>query len=249
MVVLPLVPVMPTTASDSLGRPHAAAAAGPSARRVSSTTIWGTSMSTTWSTKSATAPASTARWAKVWPSTCAPRTQANSTPGDTRDDECVMPVDGGGARPRPHGRRGPTAAPSRSPTATRWESSVSRSRRNRSSRAAAAAPSSCTSIGARSWNAGRRGGAAGPLARDLGLVDRHQHGDLRIFGREEPDEAGIGRLTPAFEEVRAVLLGHQPGTGLAGDRQPGNLRGVGGAIACDTRRRASSTGPRWRPPR
>ena len=48
------------------------------------------------------------------------------------------------------------------------------------------------------------------------LVDRHQHGDLRILGREEADEAGVVHALAGGVEV-AVLLRLEAGAGLAGD--------------------------------
>ena len=86
VVVLPLVPVTPTTARRRDGWPWKAAATGPMAARTSSTTTWGTSTwgtstSTKRSTSRATAPAATAWAAKSWPSAVAPRTQQNSVPG------------------------------------------------------------------------------------------------------------------------------------------------------------------------
>ena len=83
MVVLPLVPVMPTTSSSAVGSPWKRAAAGPIAARTSGTNSSGTaSPSGRWQT-SATAPRSTAWGAKSWPSARNPGTQKKSVPGVT----------------------------------------------------------------------------------------------------------------------------------------------------------------------
>ena len=61
VVVLPSVPVMPTTVNACEGSPNDQAAALASAARASTTTIWGTATpGTARSTRTATAPASTA---------------------------------------------------------------------------------------------------------------------------------------------------------------------------------------------
>ena len=83
MVVLPFVPVMPTTSSSAVGSPKKRAAAGPIARRASSTTISGTPSPSGRSHTSAAAPRSTASGAKSWPSAVKPGTQKNSVPGFT----------------------------------------------------------------------------------------------------------------------------------------------------------------------
>jgi hypothetical protein len=60
VVVLPLVPVMPTIASAAVGSPLKRAAAGAIAARTSGTRTSGTPMFSGWSTTSATAPLATA---------------------------------------------------------------------------------------------------------------------------------------------------------------------------------------------
>ena len=83
VVVLPLVPVMPTTRSSAVGSSWKRAAAGPIAARTSGTTISGTPRPSGRSTTSATAPRSTASGAKSWPSAVKPRTQKKRLPGRT----------------------------------------------------------------------------------------------------------------------------------------------------------------------
>ena len=84
VVVLPLVPVTPTTRSSRVGSPQKRAASGAIAARASATTTCGTASSSSRSTTSAAAPASTAPGAKSWPSVLPPGTQKNSVPGPTR---------------------------------------------------------------------------------------------------------------------------------------------------------------------
>ena len=83
VVVLPLVPVIPTTRSSAVGSPWKRAAAGPIAARTSSTTTSGTPRPSGRSHTSATAPRSTASGAKSWPSAVKPRTQKKSVPEET----------------------------------------------------------------------------------------------------------------------------------------------------------------------
>ena len=83
VVVLPLVPVTPTTRSSAVGSPQKRAASGAIAARASATTTCGTATSSSRSTTSAAAPASTARAANSCPSTFSPGTQKNSVPGPT----------------------------------------------------------------------------------------------------------------------------------------------------------------------
>ena len=103
VVVLPLVPVTPTTASRRDGCRWRAAAARAMAARLSATTTWGTvdAASTGRSHSRATAPAATAWGAKSWPSAIRPRTQQNSDPGRTSRDVAVMAVDVGAAAGSP----------------------------------------------------------------------------------------------------------------------------------------------------
>ena len=96
VVVLPLVPVTPTTDNRRDGWSKKAAAAGARAARESVTSTWGTSApgpaagrSTSSSTTRATAPAATARAAKRCPSKRDPRTQKNSAPGTTASESEV----------------------------------------------------------------------------------------------------------------------------------------------------------------
>ena len=83
MVVLPFVPVTPTSASSIVGSPWKAAASGAIAARASATSTSGTPRSSGRSTTSALAPASTAPGANSWPSLLIPRTQKNSVPAST----------------------------------------------------------------------------------------------------------------------------------------------------------------------
>ncbi len=82
-MVLPFVPVMPTTGSRAVGSPRQRAAATAIAARTSSTTTSGTPSSSGRSTTSAAAPRATASGAKSWPSRVKPGTQKNSVPGCT----------------------------------------------------------------------------------------------------------------------------------------------------------------------
>ena len=83
VVVLPLVPVMPTTASSAVGSPCMRAAARAIAARTSSTSSSGTPRPSGRWTTSAAAPRATASGAKSCPSRVNPGTQKNSVPGTT----------------------------------------------------------------------------------------------------------------------------------------------------------------------
>jgi len=88
LVVLPLVPVMPTIFRRAVGSPCRAAAAGAIAARTSGTSTCGTggepgSSATTWSTTSAAAPSRAASSAKSWPSRVKPVTQKKTVPSPT----------------------------------------------------------------------------------------------------------------------------------------------------------------------
>ena len=83
VVVLPLVPVMPTTGSRAVGSPWKRAAATAIAERTSSTQTSGTPSPSGRATTSAAAPRSTAPGAKSWPSRVKPGTQKNTKPGST----------------------------------------------------------------------------------------------------------------------------------------------------------------------
>ncbi len=83
VVVLPFVPVTPTTSSSIVGSPWKAAASGAIAARASATSTSGTPSSSGRSTTSALAPAWTAPGANSWPSLFIPRTQKNSVPAST----------------------------------------------------------------------------------------------------------------------------------------------------------------------
>ena len=83
VVVLPLVPVMPTTRSSAVGSPWKRAAACAIAARMSSTWTSGTPSPSGRQTTSAAAPRATASGAKSWPSRVKPGTQKNSVPGCT----------------------------------------------------------------------------------------------------------------------------------------------------------------------
>ena len=82
---------------------------------------------------------------------------------------------------------------------------------------------------------GRGGGAAeAVVGAGRRLVDRDQHGHLRILGREEADEARVVHAVRRLVvEVRAVGLGLVPGAGLAGDVEPLDLGAFAGALAHD----------------
>ena len=80
-VVLPLVPVTPTTSRSRDGWPASAAAASAMPTRASATTAWGTASSSGRSTITAAAPRATASGAKSWPSARVPRRAQNRAPG------------------------------------------------------------------------------------------------------------------------------------------------------------------------
>ena len=82
-VVLPLVPVMPISIIFSAGFPKNSDAIYELAMRTSSTSTCGTSMDSSRSTTSATAPFATACGAKSWASMRRPGVQKNSAPGVT----------------------------------------------------------------------------------------------------------------------------------------------------------------------
>ena len=83
VVVLPFVPVIPTTGRRAVGSPWKRAAATAIAARTSSTWTSGTPSSSGRATTSAAAPRETASDAKSWPSRVKPGTQKNSVPGVT----------------------------------------------------------------------------------------------------------------------------------------------------------------------
>ena len=83
VVVLPLVPVTPTTFSSPVGSPQNRAARGAIAARASPTTTSATPSPSARSTTNPTAPASTAAAANRCPSTFSPGTQKNNAPGST----------------------------------------------------------------------------------------------------------------------------------------------------------------------
>ena len=84
VVVLPFVPVTPTTASCSLGRPQSTCASGPSAARTRSARTCGSATAGSGrSTSSAIAPRAAASDASSCPSRDDPGTQAKSVPGET----------------------------------------------------------------------------------------------------------------------------------------------------------------------
>ena len=91
VVVLPSVPVMPSTPRSWLGSPYHQVAAVASAGCVAATTSWATSRSRGRSSRSADAPARTAVSAKSCPSTCAPGIATNRPPGITRRESWVTP--------------------------------------------------------------------------------------------------------------------------------------------------------------
>jgi hypothetical protein len=83
VVVLPLVPVIPTTARRAVGSPWKRAAAGAIAARTERTRTSGTPRPRGRSTTSADAPAWTAAGAKSCPSARKPGTQKKSVPATT----------------------------------------------------------------------------------------------------------------------------------------------------------------------
>ncbi len=83
VVVLPLVPVTPSTRSSAVGSLQNRAASGAIAARASATTTWGTWTSSSRSTTSAAAPAAAAAGPNSCPSTFSPGTQKNKVPGPT----------------------------------------------------------------------------------------------------------------------------------------------------------------------
>ena len=95
VVVLPFVPVMPTTRMRSLGCPWKSAASSASARRASATRSIGTPMPASGcSETTATAPRSTACRANVAPSAWTPLSATNTPPGSTARESYAMPVIG-----------------------------------------------------------------------------------------------------------------------------------------------------------
>ncbi len=108
-VVLPFVPVTPTTARLAEGSPKNAAASGAIATRVSSTITWATSRPSDRSTSSAVAPLATAAAAKSCPSTRSPRRQQNSVPGPTRRESWVIAAGATACSPRRPMTRRPCA--------------------------------------------------------------------------------------------------------------------------------------------
>ena len=113
VVVLPLVPVIPTTFSRAVGSPWKAAAAGPIASRTLGTTTSGTPRSSGRSHTSAAAPRSTASGAKSWPSARKPGTQKKRAPGRTAALEYARAVMSTGGTPGPRSSRRSTAGESR----------------------------------------------------------------------------------------------------------------------------------------
>ncbi len=83
MVVLPLVPVTPTTESSRDGSPYQRDAASAIARRTEGTTTCGAPTPGSRSQTMAAAPAATAAAAKSCPSNESPGTQKKSVPSAT----------------------------------------------------------------------------------------------------------------------------------------------------------------------
>ena len=83
VVVLPLVPVTPTTRRARDGSPYQRAAMSAMARRTEGTTTCGALTPVSRSHTSAAAPASTAAAANAWPSNESPGTQKKSVPSAT----------------------------------------------------------------------------------------------------------------------------------------------------------------------
>ena len=105
VVVLPLVPVIPTVRSAAVGSPWKRAAAAAMATRTSPTTTCGTGRSSSWVTTRPAAPRATASGAKSWPSRVKPGTQKNSVPGSTRRLSNASPVISTSAGPSPRSSR------------------------------------------------------------------------------------------------------------------------------------------------
>src|SRR4051812_9029913 len=104
VVVLPFVPVMPTTSSSAVGSPWKRAAAGAIAARALSTRTSGTPRPSGRSTTSAAAPRSTAAGAKSWPSAVNPGTQKKRNPGSTLRLSNASPRISGSGPPAASGR-------------------------------------------------------------------------------------------------------------------------------------------------
>ena len=113
VVVLPFVPVTPTTRSRAVGRPWKAAASGPIAARTLGTTTSGTPVPSGRSHTSAAAPRRTASAANTCPSTTKPGTQKKSVPGVTPSLRYASPAIGTSSRPgSPGGAAIPAASSS-----------------------------------------------------------------------------------------------------------------------------------------
>src|SRR5437879_11344970 len=214
VVVLPAVPVTPTTSKSELGLRKNATAAGPSARRTSATTSGGPATSSGRSTTSATAPAPTAAAAISCPSAREPRTQKKSVPG-------------------------PTARVSYARSAI----STGAGFRKSAGASAGASRSSCIplSLAARPavvWGylhvlqvvcgdlrEGRRGHDTAP-DRVPRLVDHDEDDELRVRGRHHADER---RDVPSLR-VPAVAVRHLRRPGLPSDLVPGHGRERPGAL-------------------
>ena len=93
-VVLPFVPVTPTTTRSRAGWPASAAAARAIPSRVSGTTAWGTATSSRRSTITAAAPRATASGTKSCPSAMAPRRAQNRAPGPASSARWTIEVMG-----------------------------------------------------------------------------------------------------------------------------------------------------------
>ena len=230
VVVLPFVPVIPTSVIARLGWPWTAAATGPMASRTSSTTSWATAGPARGRRAAPPRRPPRLRRRSSWPSWCAPRTQAYSVPGATRRESWVIAVtvtDGS-----------PTSAPSAHGRQLAGE--VRRhSRRPRSLGAARRArwrlDAQLVDHRRRQLPEHRRGGrAAEAIIRSRPAAGRSTPGSSPAG----PRPAGTRRswrsrpsCRPAL--VAAVGLGDEAGAGLAGDRQPGHLGLLGRAPAHD----------------
>jgi hypothetical protein len=123
VVVLPFVPVTPTTRSSRDGWPWKAAANGAMAARTDATCTWVASTGTGRSTSRAAAPAVTACAAKSWPSARCPGTQQNSVPRRTPRESWVTSEISTAGSPR-------SSTTSTSPSRTRRSSRSSSTGRN-----------------------------------------------------------------------------------------------------------------------
>src|SRR3954462_503897 len=211
VVVLPLVPVMPTTGSRAVGSPWKRAAAGAIAARTESTTTSSTPQFRGRSTTSGPAPPAIAAGAGACPSRVKPGTQKNSVPGPTsrvswaKDETSTSP---------------PAPISSRSLIAARVVPVPASGLIDR-----AASP---PSLPGRDLQIRQREGhdLAERRRRDLAAVDRalrlvdHDHAEqARVQRGGEPDEGGDVARARVLARGRVHLV---RGAGLAGELVAGD---------------------------